>query len=266
MIVLIPCFYWLKVRMGNARVLLGHLAYNHVLLLWYFAYVDYRTVSGFILLDLGWFLVHWMAMICLYEIGYAQNDLYAAQREENPRLRGAPLEVRQRFGLFVGVRVATAFSVLLASWAFFSKMATVIIGGIDLIVLAVFLVHNALEKARRFQTFLLLRFLRYYAFAFIKPEMGVIHLQLFVFSLVHGLIESLHYLEVGERIRRRYFLIANCISLIAFGFADSMPNFFAYPVGLAILATAKSALPARGQRRQGPEVEGAASLAGHERG
>lgn len=256
MIVLFPCLYWLKVRMGNTRVLLGHLVYNHLLFLWYFAYVGFRTANPLSLTDIGWFLVHWIATLCFYEIGYAQNDLYAVKQEKNPRLRGAPPQLRKQFSVFVGIRLATALCVLAVSWTYFSKAATASIGAMDLAILAVFMIHNAVKKENRLQTFFLLRFLRYYVFAFIKPASSIIQLELFVFALMYGLVDSLHYLKLDSRVNRSYFLVGNSIALVGFAQMDSMINFFVYPVSLGAFGTLKHALVARAARRS-------SGMAGH---
>ena len=248
-IYLLPFSYFYLTRLSK-----GSLAF-HVLFEWICAALLVIVFSDLLPLNaLINSLVIYIAFISLYEIGYMANDLFAANKETDGRLRG-PQNVKS---YWIFLWIATRLVVFLAITLILNQEATLAWWSYFLALTIVFFLHNYfIDREYKASTFIWLAWFRFMApIIFIvesKYRMGIA----FGAGIVYAAFRLFGYLDSKgllcmpgrQRVKFRlvFFLIplAGCMALFPYEEAYGFIVLCSYYALIVLLFTAHNWLSKR---------------------
>lgn len=152
------------------------------------------------------FVVIFLTVISVYEIGYLFNDLKSSSREKEPSIRVSDCWYQDNFGKLVFLR--GIFSLLFfAIFYYVSEPVVLLQFFIAVLLLSLaFYLHNRIRGRFNVITFLILSFFKYYSVVFLVDDYYVFLLIFFSFPLLRSIEYGLIKGYISLRFAKDLFL------------------------------------------------------------
>lgn len=215
----VPCLYFAFVRMGTLGKCFGFFSYFILPTFYYFFYSAHFSLSYIPIYVLSFLLLY-----NLYEIGYIENDTEAIKRELNPSVRLYPYNLayyERHKGLIYSVKLLTGifFNVCLLLAVDF-QVGSIWFSCMSWSLLFLFFLYNRIRTRLSLLLFISLQVLKFIAFAlFFYPFVQLVAIVgLLLAYPFSNVVERLSYERYGIVSIRRWLPDKSCFTAFRCGY------------------------------------------------